>query len=57
MEKFGVMATIRALAMGDILKADEILHQPYSLVFTWLHMSSEESKYKKKYLEIIRKKK
>ena len=50
------MGTIRALAHGNILVAEEIFLQPYSTVFLWLQMEQEESKFRKNYADVIKRK-
>lgn len=50
------MGTVRALAHGDILKAEKILLQPYATVFLWLRMEHTEGKFRKNYAEVLKRK-
>jgi hypothetical protein len=54
--KFGVMNTIRALAGGDILKANEVLHIDYSTVYSWLLMNKTDSTFNTKYSQVLQNK-
>jgi len=50
------MGTVRALARGDILKAEEIFLQPYATVFRWLWMDLDDAVFQENYAEVLRKK-
>lgn len=54
--KFGVMNTIRALAGGDILKANEVLHIEYSTVYSWLLMKKTDSTFDQRYSAVLQNK-
>lgn len=46
--RFGVLNRIDSLAGGDITKYDEVMMQPYSVVFAKLQMNLEQSQYSKR---------
>ena len=56
MNKFGYKATTDALALGNVLKWDEIEAEPYHKIFTKLLIQKTKAEIDKKYSKILYKK-
>lgn len=55
-DEFGVMNTIRSVALGNILNFDRVLEIEYNVVFLYLKMSRTDSIYQSNYQKVLSKK-
>ncbi len=55
-EEFGVMNSIRAVALGNILNFDKVLEIEYNVVFMYLKMQKTDGIFQKNYQKAISKK-
>ena len=52
-DEFGVMNTIKAVALGNILNFDNVLKIKYNVVFLFLKMSKTETIYQENYRKLL----
>lgn len=55
-DAFGVMNTIRAVALGNILNFDEVLKVKYNVIFLYLKMNKTDGIFQENYRKILERK-